>query len=165
MIQPMMFKRRRTLPAHRLPYVGNTVYTDPMGRIGYWDVPLIGGYSGGWTTGGALALIALKHMSNYAQRVDGDHLKYIAASWIDRASQASPEELETLKAQVMGFMAEIGKFTEASAVGSRLRLSQIDDKTVLKKANEGLGFMAPERARRTQTNDEHSARNADSIKG
>lgn len=151
MIQPMTFKRRRVLPVHRLPYVGDSYFSRSMGRLTYWDVPLTGGYSGGWKTGGALAMIALKHMSNYNQRLDGDHLKYIADSWIDRASQASPDELDTLRGQVLGFMQEVGKFAEAAAVGSRLRLSQVDDRAELKKANEGLGFRAPERKRPSPT--------------
>lgn len=165
MIQPMVFKRRRSLPVHRLPYVGNNCHTDPMGRTGYWDVPLVGGYNGGWATGGALAMIALKHLCSCAQRVDGDHLKYIAASWVDRATQASPDELETLKAQVMGFMTEIGKFAEVAAVGSRLRLALVDDKAELKKANEGLGFRSPERKKPSQMNDETRSSNAASIEG
>ena len=164
MIQPLTFKRRRVLPVHRLPYVGDSYISRSMGRPTYWDVPLTGGYNGEWKTGGALAMIALKHMSNYNQRLDGDHLKYIADSWIDRASQASPDELDTLRGQVLGFMQEVGKFAEAAAVGSRLRLSQVDDRAELKKANEGLGFRAPERKRPSPTNDEARSANADSIK-
>lgn len=164
MIKPMTFKRRRTLPVHRLPYVGDSYYSGAISRIGYWDVPLTGGYSGGWKTGGALAMIALKHLSNYNQRIDGDHLKYIAASWIERASKASPAELDTLRAQVLGFMQEIGKFAEAAAVGSRLRLAQVDDKAELKKANEGLGFKAPERKRSSPISDDMSSSITDSIK-
>ena len=164
MIKPMTFKRRRTLPVHRLPYVGDSYCSGANGRIGYWDVPLTGGYSGGWKTGGALALIALKHLSNYNQRVDGDHLKYIASSWIELASKASPDELETLRAQVLGFMAEVGKFAEAAAVGSRLRLAKVDDKAELKKANEGLGFKAPERKRSSPISDDTTSSIADSIK-
>ena len=163
MIQPMTFKRRRVLPVHRLPYVGDSYFSRSIGRLTYWDVPLTGGYSGGWKTGGALAMIALKHMSNYNQRLDGDHLKYIADSWIARASQASPDELDTLRGQVLGFMQEVGKFAEAAAVGSRIRLSHVDDRAELKKANEGLGFRAPERKRRSPKNDEARSANAASI--
>lgn len=164
MIQPLTFKCRKAIPAHRLPYVGRQHHSDESDHIGFWDVPLTGGYSGGLKTGKGLALIALKFISTTEDAGDGGHLKDIAAAWIDRASLASPDELDVLTAQVMGFMSAIGSFTRASAVTSRLKLAQVDDKAALKKANEGLGFKAPERKRSSPLGDDASTSNADSIK-
>ncbi|MBK5509786.1 hypothetical protein [Pseudomonas sp. TH15] len=140
MIQPLKFKPRKTYPTHRLPYVGYENYADRYGRIGYWDVPLTGGYNGGWATGRALGLVAIKHMSQHDHDGDGGHLKSIASAWIDRASTAAPAELETLQGQVLGFMEEIGRWAHAAAMASRCKLAKLDEKAELQKANAGLGL-------------------------
>jgi hypothetical protein len=140
MIAPLKFKPRKSFPFHRLPYVGFENYTDRYGRIGYWDVPLVGGYNGGWKTGRALGNIAVKRLSQNEPDVAGGHLKSVAAAWLDRARTATPEEFDTLQGQVLGFMEVVGIWTHAAAMGSRYKLAALDEKDELKKANTGLGF-------------------------
>lgn len=166
MTQPMKFKPRQKHPLHRLPYVGFENYADRYGRIGYWDVPLIGGYNGGWATGRALGNIAIKHMSQHDHDGDGGHLKSIASAWLQRASTATAEELDTLQGQVMGFMTVIGIWTHSAADQSRCKLADCDEKAELKTANAGIGFpppgAPPGRAVKRQVT---RSSNADSIKG
>ncbi|PWE45453.1 hypothetical protein [Pseudomonas prosekii] len=165
MIQPMKFKPRKTHPLHRLPYVGCENYVDRYGRIGYWDVPLAGGYNGGWQTGRALGNIAIKHMSQHDHDGDGGHLKSIASAWLQRASTATPDELDTLQGQVLGFMTVIGIWTHSAAAQSSCKLADCDEKTELKTANAGIGFPASGASRGSAVKQRTRSSNADSIKG
>lgn len=137
----LKFKRRKN-PVSRLPYFGTDFYTPKSHNTCFWDVPLTGEYWGGWDAGSALALIALKHIKTNHDHPAG-HLGPIAASWLERAQQATPEEFATLRGQVLGFMRAV----EAAALGGLFHADYNtdawDEKILLKEANKGLAFRAP----------------------
>lgn len=137
----LKFKRRKH-PAARLPYIGTDFYTPRSHGHCLWDVPLTGDYWGGWDTGQALSLIALKHIKAHHDNPIG-HLGGIAASWLERAQQATPEEFATLRGQVLGFMRTV----EVAAIGGLFHAGydtdSWDEKSLLKEANKGLAFRAP----------------------
>ncbi|MHA6196575.1 hypothetical protein ACX3YG_19635 [Pseudomonas wadenswilerensis] len=133
----LKFKRRKGAVA-KLPYVG----ADHHSGCSMWDVPSTGDYWGGWDTGQALALVALKHVKSHHDYPAG-HLGHIAASWLERAQQAAPEEFATLRGQVLGFMRTV----EVAAIGGLFHAGydtdSWDEKSLLKEANKGLAFKAP----------------------
>lgn len=138
---PLKFKRRKH-PTQKLPYVGTDFFESQVYGHCLWDVPLTGGYWGGYKTGQALSLIALKHIkADHANPVG--HLGSVVVSWLERARSANQEEFETLRAQVLGFMRAV----EVAAIGGLLHTDYGTDswdcKSLLKEANQGLAFKSP----------------------
>ena len=146
--EPLVY-REGTSPCHRLPFVGRK---DSFG----WDVPLRGGYDGGIETGRALALTYLKHLRGIvADPIGGLHLQDIALSMArhfaandgltDIPVLKQPEELRTLRGQIVGFFEVISEWSAASAKELGANLDRLDDAELLQRANRGLDFGPEER--------------------
>jgi hypothetical protein len=141
--------REGTSPCHRLPFVGRK---ESFG----WDVPLRGGYDGGIETGRALALIYLKHLrGNVVEPIGGLHLQNIVRSMArhfaandgltDTPILKQPEELRTLRGQIVGFFDVISTWATAAAKELGAKLDPLDDAELLQRANRGLDFGPEER--------------------
>lgn len=142
---PLKFKRRKH-PTQQLPYVGTEFHAPKYGHC-LWDIPLTGDYTGGWKTGQALSLIALKHVKATSAEPVG-HLGSVASSWLDRVRGASHEEFETLRAQVLGFMSAVEAAVIGGLVHAGYDTEAWDLKALLKEANQGLAHRDPEEWKR-----------------
>jgi hypothetical protein len=133
--------KRSTNPTKRLPYIGTDHFKPKHGHC-LWDVPLTGDYGGGWKTGQALAIIALKFSKEFYEGAGG-HLNTIAAAWLDRARSASPDEFETLRGQVLGFMRAVEVAALLGLDRCDITSAAWDSNARLKEANHGLSMRGP----------------------
>lgn len=137
----LKYKPRKALAAHRLPLVGKAHVQPECGGLSFWDVPLTGGYVGGCKAGEALAtstLVFLREESDdYLNRCI---LGQIAAAWMERAIDASPEERTALRGQAVGFMATISEWVAAAVNDLGANLDRADKAAILARINAGLAF-------------------------
>lgn len=153
----LRFKNRKKIPLHRLPFVDKV-----PGKLGlsFWVVPKTGGYSGGNETGKALARIYLKHIREHDTDASGGLLHYMVLDMFDQQSERerndSPE-MEALHGQAVGFLYELERWVLAAARQMGCRLDALDDKQLLKAANNGLGF-DEEAYRASLSNDDEGGR-------
>ena len=137
----LKFNKRKKLALHQLPFVDNE-----EGKIGlsFWSVPKRGGYHGGNDTGKALALLYLKHL-----RADNDDsggvLQSIALDMFDFPDFDHRDSLDdAVRGQAVGFFSEIEKLLKAAVAPLGGCLDSIDEKELLKRANQGLNLTQDE---------------------
>lgn len=137
----LRFKPRRKIAAHRLPFVGREHSTPDYGLIGYWDVPLTGGYAGGNQTGLALAKLLLVYMrENHADEMVGYAAGAMMLSMLEAARTADDDQFEALRGQALGVMNQLTPFLVGAAYHAGHELDGLDTKKVLALANAGLAF-------------------------
>jgi len=127
----------KALPFHRLPFVGPAA--DGVG-LSFWKVPKTGGYTGGCTTGTALARLYLKHLREHGAE-DGGSLQGIV---LDMIGQGFPNENDAeqnaLRGQVVGFFSELDPFIAAAARNAGAPLDTLRHDDLLAEANNGLNL-------------------------
>jgi hypothetical protein len=127
---------KAVIAIHRLPFVGRP---SPEEKFSFWNVPLSAGYINGCQTGRDLAVFTLIHLREQAKSEGAiTDLGGIALSWLEAARSASPEELDTLRGQVVGFMAEISPWTISAVDRFGGNLNQVDRCQLLRRVNAGL---------------------------
>lgn len=137
----LKFKPRNKIAAHRLPFVGREHSTPDCGRIGYWDVPLTGGYAGGNQTGLALAKLLLVYMrAHHADEMVGYAPRAMILSMLEAARTANDDQYNALCGQVVGVMDQLTPFLVGAAYHAGQPLDGLDTKKVLELANAGLAF-------------------------
>lgn len=130
----LRFKNRKRHPLHRLPFV-------EMNKSGltFWAVPKAGGYFGGNKTGSALAHIYMKHLKEHDANAIGGVLQSIVLNMFGCKPGVNDEQ-DALRGQVVGFFFEIERWLSDAAKHRDYGLEQLDNKTLLKVANDGLNF-------------------------
>ena len=134
----LRYKTRRKMPALRMPFVGN----EHGDQFSHWDVPLSGGYQGGNMAGGAMATALLMSFREHSDEMSACRLGLIAARWAELARTASPDELESLRGQIVGFSFQLSRWLVAAVSdgGFGAALDAIDRQALIKRANAGLAF-------------------------
>lgn len=137
----LKYKPRKKLAAHRLPFVGRVHVQPEHGGLSFWDVPLTGGYIGGCKAGEALAVSTLVFLREEGgETPDRWLLGQIAAAWMERAIDASPEECIALRGQAVGFMSKMSEWVSAAAADLGANLDRTDKAAILTRINAGLAF-------------------------
>jgi len=138
---PVKYKPRRKLPFHRLPFVGRIHHKTESGAFSVWDVPLTGGYEGGWRAGSAIADSALVYLrEESSDDLNRFLLGQICREWMARAPGADSEELAALHGQLGGFMEIVSKWLAASVKEFGANLDRADKRAIEKRINAGLAF-------------------------
>lgn len=135
-IQKLQFNNRKSLPIHRLPFVGKA-----KSGIGasFWAVPKTGDYRGGCQAGEALALIYLKHLKEHTSETGLTSLQRIALDMFDCELSDSPE-MTALRGQAVGFFSVLEQWLIGAAKHLDGGLDGHDSKSLLKAANTGLNL-------------------------
>lgn len=128
------FHKRRSIPLHRLPFVGGKSERD--GLISFFNVPDTGGYFGGCETGDALAWL---------------YLKYIETEGYDRAPcilskmilDMTAEVNESRRGQIIGFFEILESVLSKLITDNRAHFKK-DDAELLAQANAGLNRVEEE---------------------
>lgn len=137
-IKPLQFKIGKSIPIHRLPFVGKA--KNAIG-VSFWAVPKTGGYRGGCQTGEALARIYLKHLKEHTSETGLPSLQRIALDMFDCALSESPEAC-ALRGQAVGFFSVLEPWLAGAAKHLDGGLDEHDSKALLKAANTGLNSAA-----------------------
>lgn len=141
MTPAVKYKPRRTVPFHRLPFVGRSHHKPESDAISAWDVPLTGGYEGGWRAGAAAGTSAVVYFREESRaEMNQFLLGHICLAWIDRAVVADQEELVSLRGQVGGFMETVSKWLVASVNEFGMDLDRADKSAIEKRINAGIAF-------------------------
>lgn len=141
---PLAFHSRRRRAFNQLPFI------DAPGLSG-WQVPATGGFTGGCRTGEALAVMFLKHLREHGGK-DRQPLELLAVvrGMVDRYEQEGGRAMRdrrlsqrsdgwnTLNGQMYGFLGEIGRWLVAASQHLGGALDNIDNQSLLAKANAGL---------------------------
>lgn len=135
-IQKLQFNNRKSLPIHRLPFVGKA-----KSGIGasFWAVPKTGDYRGGCQTGEALALIYLKHLKEHTSETGLTSLQRIALDMFDCELSDSPE-MTALRGQAVGFFSVLEQWLIGAAKHLDDGLDAHDNKALIEAANTGLNL-------------------------
>lgn len=135
-IKPLQFKIGKSIPEHRLPFVGKA--KNAIG-VSFWAVPKTGDYRGGCQTGEALARIYLKHLKEHSSEAGPTSLQRIVLDMFDCAHSDSPEVV-ALRGQAVGFFSVLEPWLAAAAKHLDGGLDEHDSKSLLKAANTGLNL-------------------------
>lgn len=135
---------------HRLPFVASWRARDPAHD---WCVPATGDYFGGYQTGEAMAHAFLKYLRDDGKDVlQAGHLTDIVESFMvrfdqeggqamrSRKSDARTASFNSFRGQYIGFMNTVSMWLLAATKHLGASLDQMDEKELLQKANDGLGF-------------------------
>lgn len=132
----LTFNRRKKLPSHQLPFVNKV-----KGKVGlsFWSVPKTGGYAGGNITGHALALLYLKHIRANGSGAGG-LLQCVALDMFDTDLELDNPVTTSLRGQAVGFFLELENIIKAATVQMGDCLDDMDEKELLRRANEGINL-------------------------
>lgn len=140
----LAFHTRRRHAFRQLPFI------DYLGLSG-WQVPATGGFTGGCRTGEALAVMFIKHLRDHGGKDDLPlELLAVVRGMVDRCEQEGGRAMcdrrlsqrsdgwNTLNGQMYGFLGEIGRWLVAASRHLGVALDNIDNRSLLAKANAGL---------------------------
>ncbi|PKH20208.1 hypothetical protein CIG19_18830 [Enterobacterales bacterium CwR94] len=132
-MKTLKFHKNKELPLHGLPFVGGK-QKDGLG-LNFFDVPATGGYSGGNTTGSALAWLWLKHIETNGAE------PFSSLGLVIR--DMTEVEDESRYGQLVGFMDVIGRVISKLIADYKVHFTQ-DEVELLAKANAGLNYVEKE---------------------
>lgn len=131
----LRYKPSHETASHRLPFVGCS-----RGSWSWWDVPMTGGYVGGFEAGVALSQVLLIHLRQQPERSEEstELVEDVFLSMLDKARGANDEEFRSLSAQAVGFMRQIAPCIVGAAHHGCDSMDGLDIKQLLKRANASL---------------------------
>lgn len=131
----LRFNKRRALALHRLPFIGKRDNADgrhAFSPLDWWCVPDTGDYSDGNDAGRYLAVIYMKYL------LDNHDKTHHELPWIVSDMFKGVELKDSVKGQVVGFLATLGGFLSKSAPLFSEYLNSHESEQLLKKVNASL---------------------------